>query len=38
MDDEVKIILHTMGPPVFGDQSFIRTARQDSVSRLGNFP
>ena len=38
MDDEVKIILHTQGPPVFGDFTFIRTARQDAISRLGNFP
>jgi hypothetical protein len=38
MDDEVKIILHTMGPPVFGDMTFVRTARQDSISRLGNWP
>lgn len=38
MDDEVKVILHTAGPPVFGDFTFIRTARQDSISRLGNFP
>lgn len=38
MDDEVKTILHTQGPPVFGDFTFIRTARQDAISRLGNFP
>lgn len=38
MDDEVKVILHTQGPPVFGDFTFIRTARQDAISRLGNFP
>lgn len=38
MDDEVKVILHTAGPPVFGDFTFIRTARQDAISRLGNFP
>lgn len=37
-DDEVKTILHTQGPPVFGDFTFIRTARQDAISRLGNFP
>ena len=38
MDDEVKMILHTAGPPVFGDFTFVRTARQDAISRLGNFP
>ncbi len=38
MDDEIKIILHTQGPPTFGDFTFIRTARQDAISRLGNFP
>lgn len=37
-DDEAKVILHTQGPPVFGDFTFIRTARQDAISRLGNFP
>lgn len=37
-DDDVKVILHTQGPPVFGDFTFIRTARQDAISRLGNFP
>lgn len=36
--DDVSVILHTMGPPVSGDFTFIRTARQDSISRLGNFP
>jgi len=37
-DDDIKVILHTQGPPTFGDFTFIRTARQDAISRLGNFP
>jgi hypothetical protein len=36
--DDITVILHTMGPPVIGDFTFIRTARQDAISRLGNFP
>lgn len=37
-NDDISFILHTMGPPAFGDFTFIRTARQDAISRLGNFP
>src|SRR6266404_827773 len=36
--DDISVILHTMGPPVIGDFTFLRTARQDAISRLGNFP
>ena len=36
--DDASVILHTQGPPTFGDFTFIRTARQDAISRLGNFP
>lgn len=36
--DDISVILHTNGPPVYGDMTFIRTARQDAISRLGNFP
>lgn len=37
-NDDISMILHTMGPPAYGDFTFIRTARQDAISRLGNFP
>lgn len=36
--EDINVILHTTGPPVIGDFTFIRTARQDAISRLGNFP
>lgn len=36
--DDLSVILHTMGPPAYGDLTFIRTARQDAVSRLDNWP
>jgi hypothetical protein len=36
--EDINVILHTQGPPVIGDFTFIRTARQDAISRLGNFP
>lgn len=36
--DDLSIIIHTNGPPTQGDMTFIRTARQDAISRLGNFP
>lgn len=36
--DDLSIIIHTMGPPAYGDLTFIKTARQDAISRLDNFP
>jgi hypothetical protein len=37
-NDDINTLLHTQGPPTIGDFTFIRTARQDAISRLGNFP
>lgn len=36
--DDISVILHTMGPPHYGDHTWIRTARADAWSRLENWP
>jgi hypothetical protein len=36
--DDISLILHTQGPPAYGDLTFIRTARQDAISRIANWP
>lgn len=37
-NEDISLILHTMGPPVPDELTWIRSARQDSISRLTNFP
>jgi len=37
-EDDLEMLLHTRGPHVQNELTFIRSARQDALSRLSNFP